>query len=95
MHGQSSPRNNTAGFIIGTGTVNDRVLLFRDEGWILLRRTSGFIHIPYRKCPGVTHLDSTRKLGAGALVDRDLRFAATEVRPSLSRWVSFFLGPAC
>lgn len=35
MHGQSSPRNNTAGFIIGTGTVNDRVLLFRDEGRIL------------------------------------------------------------
>ena len=31
----SSTQDDSAGFITGTGTVHDRVLLFRDEGWIL------------------------------------------------------------
>ena len=35
MHGLSSLRDDTAGFITSAGTVNDRVLLFRDERWIL------------------------------------------------------------
>ena len=35
LHGLSSTQDDSAGFITGTGTVNDRVLLFRDEQRIL------------------------------------------------------------
>ena len=35
MHGLSSTQDGSAGFITRTGTVNDRVLLFRDKQWIL------------------------------------------------------------
>jgi len=46
MHGQSLLRNNPAGFIIGTGTVNDRVLPFRDQGWILQQIFGGILFAP-------------------------------------------------
>src|SRR5215470_2851315 len=35
MRSLSSPRDGSAGFVTGAGTVNDRVFVFRDERWIL------------------------------------------------------------
>ncbi len=34
MHGMGSMQDQSAGFIIGTCTVNNGILLFRDERWI-------------------------------------------------------------
>jgi hypothetical protein len=42
-----------------------------------VRRASGFVQIPYRKCAGVMLFRSPRMLRAGALVDRALRFLNT------------------
>jgi hypothetical protein len=45
---------------------------------------SAFVQIPLSQVPGVKQFGSTRRLSAGALVDRALRFFATNLLEHLS-----------
>jgi hypothetical protein len=51
-----------------------------------VRRASGFIQIPLSQVPRREALGSTRTLGAGALVDRELRFIANYPGQKYPRW---------